>query len=236
MIGGRVVPLENSVKSLTPIQDEETRTIMITSTEARLGRNMAVVAAITLVVATFIPLFLIGADGGNEYNPTWGPLNNIVAFLHHITGVFMTVSLIKLFGGDDKPVFRVMSMIMIVVSTMWAIRDLAPTAAAQSVWGTPIPATEVGQIMNLFTFGSFVLLSIWWWTAIDADGGELLPRYAVIAGRLAAGLFILLHVLSFFGQSLGLNPNIAIPFWLGGGLILWPLSIFGASRAFAKKI
>ena len=122
------------------------------------------------------------------------------------------------------------------VGTMWAIRDLAPTAAAQSVWSAPISATEVGQIMNLFNFGSFVLLSIWWWTAIDADGGELLPRYAVIAGRLAAGLFILLHVLSFFGQSLGLNPNIAIPFWLAGGLILWPLSIYGVSRAFAKKM
>ena len=209
---------------------------MITSAEARLGRNMALVTAIGLILTILIPVVLIGIDAGNEYNPTWGPLNNIVNFVHDISTVFTVVLLMKLFVADDKPVFRVMSMIMIVVGTMWAIRDLAPTAAAQSVWGAPISATEVGQIMNLFSFGSFVLLSIWLWTAIDADSGELMPRYAVIAGRLAAGLFILLHVLSFFGQSLGLNPNIAIPFWLGGGLILWPLSIFGASRAFAKKI
>ena len=181
-------------------------------------------------------MVLIGIDAGNEYNPTWGPLNNVVNFVQDIATVFTVVLLMKLFVADDKPVFRVMSMMMIVVGTMWAIRDLAPTAAAQSVWGAPIPATEVGQIMNLFTFGSFVLLSIWWWTAIDADGGEQMPRYAAIAGRLAAGLFILLHIISFFGQSLGLNPNIAIPFWLGGGLILWPLSIFGVSRAFANKI
>ena len=209
---------------------------MITSAEARLGRNMALVTAIGLILTILIPVVLIGIDAGNEYNPTWGPLSNIVNFVQDIATVFTVVLLMKLLVADDKPVFRVMSMIMIVVGTMWAIRDLAPTAAAQSVWGAPIPATEVGQIMNLFNFGSFVLLSIWWWTAIDADGGELMPRYAVIAGRLAAGLFILLHVLSFFGQSLGLNPNIAIPFWLGGGLILWPLSIYGVSRAFAEKM
>ncbi|MCH2539317.1 MAG: hypothetical protein MK000_03055 [Anaerolineales bacterium] len=209
---------------------------MITSAEAKLGRNMAVVAAAGLILSILIPVVLIGIDGGNGYNPTWGPLSNIVNFVQDIATVFTVVLLMKLLVADDKPVFRVMSMIMIVVGTMWAIRDLAPTAAAQSVWSAPISATEVDQIMNLFNFGSFVLLSIWWWTAIDADGGELLPRYAVIAGRLAAGLFILLHVLSFFGQSLGLNPNIAIPFWLAGGLILWPLSIYGVSRAFAKKM
>ena len=209
---------------------------MITSAEAKLGRNMAVVAAAGLILSILIPVVLIGIDGGNGYNPTWGPLSNIVNFVQDIATVFTVVLLMKLLVADDKPVFRVMSMIMIVVGTMWAIRDLAPTAAAQSVWSAPISATEVDQIMNLFNFGSFVLLSIWWWTAIDADGGELLPRYAVIAGRLAAGLFILLHVLSFFGQSLGLNPNIAIPFWLAGGLILWPLSIYGVSRAFAEKM
>ena len=71
---------------------------------------------------------------------------------------------------------------------------------------------------------------------IDADGGELMPRYAIITGRLAAGSFIVLHVISFFGQSLGVNPNWVIPFWLAGGLILWPISIFGVSRAFAKKM
>ncbi len=206
---------------------------MIASAEARLGRNMALVSAITLVVATFIPLFLMGADGGNEYNPTWGPLNNIVAFLHHITAVFMTVSLIKLFGADDKPMFRAMSMMMIVVGTIWTLGDLAPTAAAQNVWGAAIPPTRVGHITQLFNFGGFLLLPIWFWTVLDADGGELMPRYAVITGRAVAILFIVLQVLSFFGLN---NPSIVFWVWLVGGLILWPVSIFGVSRAFAKKM
>ena len=38
--------------------------------------------------------------------------------------------------------------------------------------------------MQLFNFGSLLLLSIWFWTVIDADGGELMPRYAVITGDL----------------------------------------------------
>ena len=107
---------------------------MITSAEAKLGRNMAVVAAAGLILSILIPVVLIGIDGGNGYNPTWGPLSNIVNFVQDIATVFTVVLLMKLLVADDKPVFRVMSMIMIVVGTMWAIRDLAPTAAAQSVW------------------------------------------------------------------------------------------------------
>ena len=77
---------------------------------------------------------------------------------------------------------------------------------------------------------------MWFWTAIDADGGELIPRYAVITGRAAAILFIVLQALRYFGKSLGLSSNLLDPLWLVGGLILWPISIFGVSRAFAKKM
>ena len=44
---------------------------MITSAEAKLGRNMAVVAAAGLILSILIPVVLIGIDGGNGYNPTW---------------------------------------------------------------------------------------------------------------------------------------------------------------------
>ena len=93
---------------------------MITSAEAKLGRNMAVVAAAGLILSILIPVVLIGIDGGNGYNPTWGPLSNIVNFVQDIATVFTVVLLMKLLVADDKPVFRVMSMIMIVVGTMWA--------------------------------------------------------------------------------------------------------------------
>ena len=106
---------------------------MIKSAEARLGRNMALVTAAGLILSILIPVVLIGIGSANEYDPTWGPLSNIVNFLQNIATVFTVVLVMKLFGADDKPVFRVMSMIMIVVGTMWAVRDLAPTAAAQSV-------------------------------------------------------------------------------------------------------
>ncbi len=97
------------------------------------GKEYGLVAAIGLMLTIVIPVALIGIDSANEYNPTWGPLNNIVNFLQDIATVFTVVLLMKLFGADDKPVFRVMSMIMIAVGTRWAVRDLAPTAEPQSV-------------------------------------------------------------------------------------------------------
>ena len=210
---------------------------MFTSSEARLGRNMSLVAAVGIVLTIVINVATGAASGAaNAYDSTWGPVDNLINFAQDVASVFVVVLAMKLFVADDKPVFRVMSYMMIAINTMWAVRDLAPTAVAQSVWDQGVTPTQVEDMLGTFTFGSFLLLSIWVWTAINADGGELIPRYGVLAGKGASILFVVLQSLSFFGQSLGLNPNIAIPFWLGGGLILWPLSIFGASRAFAKKM
>ena len=78
---------------------------------------MALVAAIGLILTIVIPVAVIGINT-NEYSSTWGPLNNIVNFVQDLGTVFVVVLLMKLFGADDKPVFRVMSMIMIAVGTM----------------------------------------------------------------------------------------------------------------------
>ena len=196
---------------------------------------MALVTAIGLILSIVIPVALISINS-NQYSPTWGPLNNIVNFVQDLASVFTVVLAMKLFGADEKPVFRVMSMVMIAVGTMWAIRDLAPTANAQSVFNQTLTATEVAHIMGSFGFGSFVLLTIWFWTLLNADGGELIPRYAFMSGRAATILFVVLQVVGFFAKSLGLSQNLIAPLWLVGGLILWPIAIYGVSRAFAKKL
>ena len=210
---------------------------MFTSAEARLGRNMSLVAAIGIILTIAINVATGGASGAaNSYDPTWGPADNLINFAQDVALVFVVVLAMKLFVADDKPVFRVMSYMMIDISTMWAVRDLAPTAIAQSVWDQGVTPTQVEDMLGTFTFGSFLLLSIWVWTTINADGGELIPRWGILAGKGASILFIVLQSVSFFGQSLGITPTVIAPIFLLGGVILWPISLLGLSRAFASKI
>ena len=210
---------------------------MFTSAEARLGRNMSLVAAIGIILTIAINVATGGASGAaNSYDPTWGPADNLINFAQDVALVFVVVLAMKLFVADDKPVFRVMSYMMIDISTMWAVRYLAPTAIAQSVWDQGVTPTQVEDMLGTFTFGSFLLLSIWVWTTINADGGELIPRWGILAGKGASILFIVLQSVSFFGQSLGITPTVIAPIFLLGGVILWPISLLGLSRAFASKI
>ena len=210
---------------------------MFTSAEARLGRNMSLVAAIGIILTIAINVATGGASGAaNSYDPTWGPADNLINFAQDVALVFVVVLAMKLFVADDKPVFRVMSYMMIAISTMWAVRYLAPTAIAQSVWDQGVTPTQVEDMLGTFTFGSFLLLSIWVWTTINADGGELIPRWGILAGKGASILFIVLQSVSFFGQSLGITPTVIAPIFLLGGVILWPISLLGLSRAFASKI
>ena len=211
--------------------------MMFTSAEALLGRNMSLVAAIGIILTIAINVATGGASGtANSYDPTWGPVDNLINFAQDVALVFVVVLAMKLFVADDKPVFRVMSYMMIAISTMWAVRDLAPTAIAQSVWDQGVTPTQVEDMLGTFTFGSFLLLSIWVWTTINADGGELIPRWGILAGKGASILFIVLQSVSFFGQSLGITPTVIAPIFLLGGVILWPISLLGLSRAFASKI
>ena len=194
-------------------------------------------AAIGIILTIAINVATGGASGAaNSYDPTWGPADNLINFAQDVALVFVVVLAMKLFVADDKPVFRVMSYMMIAISTMWAVRDLAPTAIAQSVWDQGVTPTQVEDMLGTFTFGSFLLLSIWVWTTINADGGELIPRWGILAGKGASILFIVLQSVSFFGQSLGITPTVIAPIFLLGGVILWPISLLGLSRAFASKI
>ena len=107
---------------------------MITSAEARLGKNMSLVAAIGIVLTIVINVATGAASGAaNSYDSTWGPIDNLINFAQDVASVFVVVLAMKLFAADEKPGFRVMSYMMIVINTMWAVRDLAPTAVAITI-------------------------------------------------------------------------------------------------------
>ena len=87
---------------------------MFTSSEARLGRNMSLVAAVGIVLTIVINVATGAASGAaNAYDSTWGPVDNLINFAQDVASVFVVVLAMKLFVADDKPVFRVMSLSLI---------------------------------------------------------------------------------------------------------------------------
>jgi hypothetical protein len=204
----------------------------ITSAEARLGKTMAVVASIGTVVTFGIWVGLIGIQNSN-YDPTWGALMNIVSFLQSFGFAFTVALSMKLFGADAKPYFRVVSQIVFVGAILNILLYLSPTANANSVFPGQFNASEVLAISNVSQFGFFVMCGLWALTVLKANSFGLLPSWGVIAGRGAGWLILVAQATSLFGV---LPASVFAPLYVLGGVILWPIFVFGISNAFGKKI
>ena len=205
---------------------------MITSAEAQLGKNMAVLAAITTVVSFFIGAILIG-PGFSGFHPTWGPINNIVGFFQGIGHVFTIGLCMKLFGADNKPNLRIISSIVFIGATMQLVYSLAPTANSNSVFDTTLNAAEVSAIAGTGNFVIFILYALWALTVVSNDSESLLPSWASISARGAALLIIVAQGLSLFGL---IPATLWAPIFILGGVVLWPIFVFGLSNAFGQKV
>ena len=153
---------------------------MITSAEAKSGKNMAILAAITTVVSFFIGAVLIG-PGFSGFHPQWSPINNIVGFFQGIGHVFTIGLCMKLFGTDDKPNLRIISSIVFIGATMQLVYSLAPTATSNSVFDPKFSASEVSAIAGTGNFVIFILYALWALTVVSSDGESLLPSWASIS-------------------------------------------------------
>ncbi len=205
---------------------------MITSAEAQLGKNMAVLAAITTVVSFFIGAILIG-PGFSGFHLTWGPINNIVGFFQGIGHVFTIGLCMKLFGADNKPNLRIISSIVFIGATMQLVYSLAPTANSNSVFDTTLNAAEVSAIAGTGNFVIFILYALWALTVVSNDSESLLPSWASISARGAALLIIVAQGLSLFGL---IPATLWAPIFILGGVVLWPIFVFGLSNAFGQKV
>ena len=205
---------------------------MITSAEAQLGKNMAILAAITTVVSFFIGAILIG-PGFSGFHPQWSPINNIVGFFQGIGHVFTIGLCMKLFGTDDKPNLRIISSIVFIGATMQLVYSLATTATSKSVFDPKFSASEVSAIAGTGNFVIFILYALWALTVVSSDGESLLPSWASMSARGAALLIIVAQALSLFGL---IPANLWAPIFILGGVVLWPIFVFGLSNAFGQKV
>ena len=204
---------------------------MITSAEARLGKTMAVVAGIGTVLSFGIWVGLTGI-ANTGYDATWGALSDCVGFVQSFGFVFTVALGMKLFGADDKPYFRIVSQMVLVGGVISILNSLSATANANSVFSTTFNSSEVLAIGNVGQLGFFVVIGLWTLTVLRANSDGLMPSWGVMAGRGAGWLILFAQATSLFGL---LPQNAVGPLYILGGVVLWPIFVFGISQAFGSK-
>ena len=207
---------------------------MITASEARLGRNMAILVVATAILQLLIGFVLIGPDT-EGYSNDWGLLNGAVTFANSFGQVAVLIFAMKLFDMDNNPLLRLLGTIAIVGTTISTIIAISPAAhAAGGFTGTSFTPTQILDMDGAITYGTWFVFPVWvLLVSLQERGGNVLPSWGSLAG-IGASILILAVNLGFLFSLL---PETIIPFvWIVGGVILYPTFVFGMSRAFASKI
>ena len=207
---------------------------MISSAEARLGRSMSMLVAITALLQFVVAVVLIGPDA-TGYSEQWGLLNGVVNVAQNFGAVVMLMFAIKLFNLDGKPLLKVLSYLAIIGTAISVFMDLSPAAHAAGGWtGNSFSPTEIQDMAGGITYGTWIIFPLWvLLVSMGERRGDILPSWASMAGIGAAILILAVN----FGFLLSILPeSIILPVWIIGGVILYPTFVFGVSRAFAGKM
>jgi len=202
---------------------------MITSAEARLGRNMAILAASGSIIGIAIN-FLNSSEG---WDPLWGLISGIIDFASNLGLVVMLIYAIKLFNLEDKPFIKALSYISIIAMTSVMVSDLAPSITSSGLGTERFGPEEISAIADSVQSGTWIVVPLWVLLISMSYRGDILPSWGGWAGMLAGALMLLLHVIVLSGIG---SIEILWPIWLVAGVIGFPLFALGMSRAFASKI
>ncbi|MDA9706126.1 hypothetical protein N9U94_02745 [Acidimicrobiaceae bacterium] len=200
---------------------------MLTAKEAQLGTLMARIAALGTIVIFAVQALLIGPDQVG-YSEQYGAIVDIVSFIQSF-GILFTISLTQKLFGDNNPYFRIVSAILFVAAVIQLTGSLSSTGNANSVFESVLSTDQVNSVANVGQLVTFILFGIWALCLISADENNLVPSWGRISGQGAAYLVIAVQIGSLFG----LIPLSAfVPVFILGGVILFPVFVFGISVAF----
>ena len=200
---------------------------MLTTKEAQLGSLMARIAALGTVVIFAIQALLIGPDQVG-YSEQYGAIVDIVSFIQSF-GILFTISLTQKLFGDNNPYFRIVSAILFVAAVIQLTGSLSSTGNANSVFESVLSTDQVNSVANVGQLVTFILFGIWALCLISADENNLVPSWGRLSGQGAAYLVILVQI----GALFGLVPiNAFVPVFILGGVILFPIFVYGISVAF----
>ena len=200
---------------------------MLTAKEAQLGTLMARIAALGTIVIFAVQALLIGPDQVG-YSEQYGAIVDIVSFIQSF-GILFTISLTQKLFGDNNPYFRIVSAILFVAAVIQLTGSLSSTGNANSVFESVLSTDQVNSVANVGQLVTFILFGIWALCLLSADENNLVPSWGRISGQGAAYLVIAVQIGSLFG----LIPLSAfVPVFILGGVILFPVFVFGISVAF----
>ena len=203
---------------------------MLTAKEAQLGTLMARIAALGTIVVFAVQALLIGPDQVG-YSEQYGAIVDIVSFIQSF-GILFTISLTQKLFGDNNPYFRIVSAILFVAAVIQLTGSLSSTGNANSVFESVLSTDQVNSVANVGQLVTFILFGIWALCLISADENNLVPSWGRISGQGAAYLVIAVQIGSLFG----LIPLSAfVPVFILGGVILFPVFVFGISVAFSSS-
>ena len=203
---------------------------MLTAKEAQLGTLMARIAALGTIVIFAVQALLIGPDQVG-YSEQYGAIVDIVSFIQSF-GILFTISLTQKLFGDNNPYFRIVSAILFVAAVVQLTGSLSSTGNANSVFESVLSTDQVNSVANVGQLVTFILFGIWALCLISADENNLVPSWGRISGQGAAYLVIAVQIGSLFG----LIPLSAfVPVFILGGVILFPVFVFGISVAFSSS-
>ena len=203
---------------------------MLTAKEAQLGSLMARIAALGTIVIFAVQALLIGPDEVG-YSEQYGAIVDIVSFIQSF-GILFTISLTQKLFGDNNPYFRIVSAILFVAAVIQLTGSLSSTGNANSVFESVLSTDQVNSVANVGQLVTFILFGIWALCLISADENNLVPSWGRISGQGAAYLVIAVQIGSLFG----LIPLSAfVPVFILGGVILFPVFVFGISVAFSSS-
>ena len=203
---------------------------MLTAKVAQLGSLMARIAALGTIVIFAVQALLIGPDQVG-YSEQYGAIVDIVSFIQSF-GILFTISLTQKLFGDNNPYFRIVSAILFVAAVIQLTGSLSSTGNANSVFESVLSTDQVNSVANVGQLVTFILFGIWALCLISADENNLVPSWGRISGQGAAYLVIAVQIGSLFG----LIPLSAfVPVFILGGVILFPVFVFGISVAFSSS-
>ena len=201
--------------------------ILLTTKEAQLGSLMARIAALGTIVIFAVQALLIGPDQVG-YSEQYGAIVDIVSFIQSF-GILFTISLTQKLFGDNNPYFRIVSAILFVAAVIQLTGSLSSTGNANSVFESVLSTDQVNSVANVGQLVTFILFGIWALCLISADENNLVPSWGRLSGQGAAYLVILVQI----GALFGLVPiNAFVPVFILGGVILFPIFVYGISVAF----
>ena len=201
--------------------------VLLTTKEAQLGSLMARIAALGTIVIFAVQALLIGPDQVG-YSEQYGAIVDIVSFIQSF-GILFTISLTQKLFGDNNPYFRIVSAILFVAAVIQLNGSLSSTGNANSVFESVLSTDQVNSVANVGQLVTFILFGIWALCLISADENNLVPSWGRLSGQGAAYLVILVQI----GALFGLVPiNAFVPVFILGGVILFPIFVYGISVAF----